>query len=167
MDVVGVVEDVDVVEGAVADGEGVLLVDGGEGGDAVVSEGVAFVVDEEGGAIDPLSDPAAASDDPPSDKVRGRGRRVTPKEDMAERLEAAIKAFKADLYPYVRQCAKAFRVHHVTLGNMLKDPDKKYVGRGKVSQVFRTWEEDRIVRHIKERMLVGCGMDVMQVRMIQ
>ena len=161
MDVVGVVEDVDVVEGAVADGEGVLLVEGGTEGDAVVSDGVDLVVD------DHLSDPAAASDDPPNDKVRGRGRRVTPKEDMAERLEAAIKAFKEDLYPSVRQCAKAFRVHHVTLGNMLKDPDKKYVGRGKVSQVFRTWEEDRIVRHIKERMLVGCGMDVMQVRMIQ
>ena len=161
MDVVGVVEDVDVVEGAVADGEGVLLGEGGTGGDAVVSNGVDLVVD------DPLSDPAADSDDPPSDKVRGRGRRVTPKEDMAERLEAAIKAFKEDLYPSVRQCAKAFRVHHVTLGNMLKDPDKKYVGRGKVSQVFRTWEEDMIVRHIKERMLVGCGMDVMQVRMIQ
>ena len=92
---------------------------------------------------------------------------MTPKEDMAERLEAAIKAFKEDLYPSVRQCAKAFRVHHVTLGKMLKDPDKKYVGSGKVSKVFRTWEEDRIVRHIKERMLVGCGMDVMQVRMIQ
>ena len=92
---------------------------------------------------------------------------MTPKEDMAERLEAAIKAFKADLYPSVRQCAKAFRVHHVMLGKMLKDPDKKYVGSGKVSKVFRTWEEDRIVRHIKERMLVGCGMDVMQVRMIQ
>ena len=164
MDVVGVVEDVDVVEGAVADGEGVLLGEGGTGGDAVVSDGVDLVVDE-GGAIDPLSDPAASSDDPPSDKVRGR--RVTPKEDMAERLEAAIKAFKEDLYPSVRQCAKAFRVHHVTLGNMLKDPDKKYVGKGKVSQVFRTWEEDMIVRHIKERMLVGCGMDVMQVRMIQ
>ena len=161
MDVVGVVEDVDVVEGAVADGEGVLLVEGGTGGDAVVSDGVDLVVD------DHLSDPAAASDDPPSDEVRGRGRKVTPKEDMAERMEAAIKAFKADLYPSVRQCAKVFRVCHVTLGKLLKDPDKKYVGKGKVSKVFRTWEEDMIVRHIKERMLVGCGMDVMQVRMIQ
>ena len=48
MDVVGVVEDVDVVEGAVADGEGVLLGEGGTGGDAVVSDCVDLVVDTMG-----------------------------------------------------------------------------------------------------------------------
>ena len=152
-----------VVEGLVDEGGGgVLLGEGGGGGDVVMAEGIDIVVDDRG-ASDPLSD--ANDDDAPSDSVRGR--RQVPKEEMAERLEADIAAYKADLYKSVRQCALAFRVNHCTLNNMLKDPDRKFVGKGKVSKVFSTEEETRIASHIQERMLIGCGMDIMQVRMTQ
>ena len=141
---------VGVVEGTVEEGGGVLLVEGVEGGDGIVAEGVGIVED-------------AADADPLSDDDRGRGRRVTPKAEIAERMEAAIAAYKADMYKSVRQCALAFRVCHSKLNSMLKDPDSKYVGKGRVSKVFNTMEEERIAKHIKERMMVGCGMDILQV----
>ena len=74
-----------VVEGLVDEGGGgVLLGEGVGGGDVVMAEGV-----DDGGASDPLSEAPANDDDaPPS--ARGRGQ--IPKEEMAERLEAAIKA---------------------------------------------------------------------------
>ena len=166
MEVVGVVEEIDVVEGAMDEGGGgVLLGQGVEGGDPVVAEGIGIVVDDEG-------DPLANDDDDdttPSASVNGGGRRrrMSKKEEMAERLEAALQAYNADLYPSVRQCALAFRVCISTFNNLVKDPDKKYVGKGRVSTVFSSDEEDRIARHIKERMQIGCGMDIMQVRMTQ
>ena len=76
-----------VVEGLVDEvGGGVLLGEGVGGGDVVMAEGV-----DDGGASDPLSEAPANDDDaPPSDSARGR--RQIPKEEMAKRLEAAIKA---------------------------------------------------------------------------
>ena len=80
-----------VVEGPVDEGGGgVLLGEGVGGGDVVMAEGVDIVVDN-GGASDPHSEAPANDDDaPPNDSARGR--RQIPKEEMAERLEAAIKA---------------------------------------------------------------------------
>ena len=69
-------------------GGGVLLGEGVGGSDIVMAEGVDIVVDN-GGASDPHSEAPANDDDaPPS----ARRRLQIPKEEMAERLEAAIKA---------------------------------------------------------------------------
>ena len=43
----------------------------------------------------------------------------------------------------------------------------EYQGKGKVSKVFSKEEEIRIAAHITERMTLGCGLDVLQVRMTQ
>ena len=179
----------DVVEG-VHGGEGVLLVEGGEGGQSAIAEDVVvveaaedivgigagpageaasdLVVEDEEPAVDPLVDDEEAEVDPrPGPSGRGRGRKPTAKDEMAQRLETAIEAFKADLFKSVNACARAHRVSPNTLGKMLKDPDMEYKGRGNVSKVFSQVEEERIAAHITERMLLGCGLDVWQVRMTQ
>ena len=128
------------VEGAHG-GEGVLLVEGVEGDQA------------------PVADPLGPS--------TSRGRKSSANDEMAQRLETAIEAYKADLFRSVRACAIAHRVSPCTLGKMLKDPEQQYKGRGNVSKVFSKLEEERIAAHITERMLLGCGLDVLQVRMTQ
>ena len=160
----------DVVEGDHG-GEGVLLVEGGADDQAAVAYGVDIVVEgaEDGDvgaagkaaadlvveeAADPLTSP-------------GRGRQVSANEEMSQRLETAMEAYKANLFRSVRACALAHRVSPNTLGRMLKDPEMEYQGKGKVSKVFSKEEEIRIAAHITERMTLGCGLDVLQVRMTQ
>ena len=171
--------EVGAVEGAYG-GEGVLLVEGVEGDQAPVADGVDVVV---GGAEDApdinvgLAGEAAADlvaveeeADTAADPLgpsTSRGRKSSANDEMAQRLETAIEAYKADLFRSVRACAIAHRVSPCTLGKMLKDPEQQYKGRGNVSKVFSKLEEDRIAAHITERMLLGCGLDVLQVRMTQ
>ena len=147
MEDIGEVRPEDVLEVAVGavegahGGEGVLLVEGVEGDQA------------------PVADPLGPS--------TSRGRKSSANDEMAQRLETAIEAYKADLFRSVRACAIAHRVSPCTLGKMLKDPEQQYKGRGNVSKVFSKLEEERIAAHITERMLLGCGLDVLQVRMTQ
>ena len=161
------VGDLDVVEGDHV-GEGVLLVEGGADDQAAVAYGVDIVVEgAEDGDVGAAGEAAAdlvveEAADPP-----GRGRQVSANEEMSQRLETAMEAYKANLFRSVRACALAHRVSPNTLGRMLKDPEMEYQGKGKVSKVFSKEEEIRIAAHITERMTLGCGLDVLQVRMTQ
>ena len=159
----------DVVEGDHG-GEGVLLVEGGADDQAALTYGVDIVVEgAEDGDVGAAGEAAAdlvveEAADPP-----GRGRQVSANEEMSQRLETAMEAYKANLFRSVRACALAHRVSPNTLGRMLKDPEREFIGRGKgnVSKVFSKEEEIRIAAHITERMTLGCGLDVLQVRMTQ
>ena len=165
-----------VVEG-VHVGEGVLWAAGGEGDQAAVvggdveeaevAVGVGAGPAGEAAADLIVEDEEAAADPRPGPSSGGRGRKSSANDEMAKRLETAIEAYKADLFKSVRACALAHRVCPVTLGRMLKDPDREYKGKGNVSKVFSEVEEERIATHITERMLLGCGLDVWQVRMTQ
>ena len=174
-----VVGDLDVVEG-VHSGEGVLLVEGGEGDQSAVVEGVDVVVDAAEVAVGVGAGPAGeaeadlvveeeepAVDPRPGPSGRGRGRQSSATDEMSQRLETAIEAYNAKLFKSVRACALAHRVSPATLGRMLKDPDREFKGKGNVSKVFSMVEETRIAAHITERMLLGCGLNVLQVRMTQ
>ena len=169
---VGVVEGVHVGEGVLwaAGGEGdQAAVVGGDVEEAEVAVGVGagpageaaadLIVEDEEAAADPRPGPSGGG--------RGRGRKSSAVGEMAQKLETAIEAYKADLFKSVRACALAHRVSPVTLGRMLKDPDREFQGKGNVSKVFSKVEEERIASHVTERMLIGCGLDVLQVRMTQ
>ena len=185
MEDIGEVRPEDVLEVAVGavegahSWEGVLLLEGVEGDQAPV----ASVINVVGGAEDApdvnirvageaaadlvaVEEEADTAADPLGPST-SRGRKSSANDEMAQRLETAIEAYKADLFRSVRACAIAHRVSPCTLGKMLKDPEQQYKGRGNVSKVFSKLEEDRIAAHITERMLLGCGLDVLQVRMTQ
>ena len=93
-----------------------------------------------------------------------KSRKVCSRDEMADRLRLAVEEFRQDMFMSIRQCAKHHRVSHSTLSVMLNDPEAEYKGRGKQSQVFFKEEEDAIARHITERMVLGCGLDLMQVK---
>ena len=108
----------DVVEGDHV-GEGVLLVEGGADDQAAVAYGVDIVVEgAEDGDVGAAGEAAAdlvveEAADPP-----GRGRQVSANEEMSQRLETAMEAYKANLFRSVRACALAHRVSPNTLGRI-------------------------------------------------
>ena len=154
----GVEVEAEVVSGVV--GEDLVVL--GEGGDDVavdVADGVDLAIEDDGADSDGIElDPLGSNS--------SRGRKKSSKEEMGERLAAAVRDYKGDMFRSVRACATYHRVSHVSLGRMLKDPDRQYQGKGKVSTVFTREEEVKFAAHIKERMLLGCGMDVMMVQFL-
>ena len=163
-----------VVDAAVVHGDredvGVVLVEGGDGDSVAIGEGIDVVV-----ASGPDSDPLHDDNDDDDAVITPSGSvRVTKvsasqqkKKEMTDKLYAAIVDFKADIFKSVRACAKAHDVSHVQLGRMLKDPELQYKGKGRASKVFTEEQEKAIVDHIQERMEKGCGMTILQVRIIQ
>ena len=79
---VGMEVNIDVVEGASGEGGEVLVAEV----DGVVGDVVIVVVDGEDGP--PVVAAAVDDEDPLGEGGRGRRRKVTPKEEMAERMEA-------------------------------------------------------------------------------
>lgn len=128
-------------------------------------EGGADEADKDDGEAEGGEDDVDIIDPPPAARKR-RGRKACPRDEMAERLKVAVEQYQEGMFVSIRQCALHHRVSHVTLSKLLKDPEAEYQGRGKVSTVFLKEEETALAAHITERMLQGCGLDIMQVRML-
>ena len=139
----------DVVEGGVSE-DAVVVAQGGEGDTVQVVEGMGIVLHQD--------------DDDGGDNEVPRGRRKSSKEETAERLKLAVAEYRDEMWSSIRACAKHHRVSNSTLRMLLTDPEAEYVGRGNVSKVLTKWEEEMIAKHITERMMLGCGLDVYQVR---
>ena len=74
----------------------------------------------------------------------------------------AVKALNRGLFPSVTACAKHFEVCHTTLGYLVKS-GREFTGSGRQSSVFTEEEEEKIVKLVKDRLSLGCGMDFKQL----
>ena len=72
------------------------------------------------------------------------------------------KKKKTGLFPSVTACAKHFEVCHTTLGYLVKS-GREFTGSGRQSSVFTEEEEEKIVKLVKDRLSLGCGMDFKQL----
>ena len=128
-------------------------------------EGEVLAEGDERDAVDADVGLVVAEDDDVHDQVPSRSRKkLTPREEMKGRLEAAIEDYKEGNHRSIRQCSLYHKVPWSTLKLMLDNPDMEYKGKGKVSQVFSKDEENRMAAHITERMELGSGMDLLQVQ---
>ena len=145
-------------------GDVVVAVDVDVGEDISVQRGGFDVV----GSAETVVVPSGDGDSEGNGAVIGgrRARAVSEKEDRGRRYDQAMMEYRAGGWKSVRACAQFFRVDHSTLGKMIKDPDAKFKGKGRVSQVFLPEEEDRIVGHIIWCMEHGTGLDIFQVRFL-
>ena len=142
---------INVVEGSAGGTEDVLAV--GSEADTVPID---VVVEE---VPDPLEVP-----DPGPGTSTPRWRKMSSAEEMSQRLDVAVKDFQDGNFHSIRECARFHRVARTTLRKLLLDPEAEFTGYGKRSQVFTMQEEALISAHIKERMLQGCGLDILQVQ---
>ena len=74
----------------------------------------------------------------------------------------AVEALNRGLFPSVTACAKHFEVCHTTLGYLVKS-GREFTGSGRQSSVFTEEAEEKIVKLVKDRLSLGCGMDFKQL----
>ena len=140
---------INVVEGSADTGD--VLAVGSEAGTVPID----VVVEE-------VPDPEETDPGPGSSKPRWR--KMSSAEEMSHRLDVAVKDFRDGNFHSIRECARFHRVGRTTLAKLVSDPQAEFSGYGKRSQVFTRQEEALISAHIKERMLQGCGLDILQVQ---
>ena len=70
------------------------------------------------------------------------------------------------LNPCHRSCAEFYGVKKSSLQRFIKNPGQQFVGKGSVSKVLSKAEEKMIADHLTERMQIGCGLDLLQLRYI-
>ena len=104
-------------------------------------EGEVLAEGDERDAVDADVGLVVAEDDDVHDQVPSRSRKkLTPREEMKGRLEAAIEDYKEGNHRSIRQCSLyqylIYKVPWSTLKLMLDNPDMEYKGKGKVSQLF-------------------------------
>ena len=108
---------------------------------------------------DQLDDQETASDC----NIKKRKRKQTKKEDMAEKMQSALAAWKANQFVSIAACANHFKVPRTTLGTMIREKKDKWRGRGKTSRVFSDEEEELIKENIIERCELGVGLTIEEV----
>ena len=154
----------EVVPGSVGDA-GDVLAQGGET-DTVptnVSIEVEEVPDPEE-VLDPDPSPDDVEPEPGPSKPKPRWRKMSPEEEMRGRLDIAVKDFQDGNFQSIRECARVHRVARTMLAKLIRNPEAEFTGYGRRSQVFSKDEETMISAHIKERMMQGCGLTVLQVQ---
>ena len=124
------------------------------------SEDVEDVEDE-----DREKDDDAVAEENPSKRRTKRQKKNDIKEEKKQKYDAAISAFKLGVYKSVNACAKDFGVNQASLALYLK-AGKGFVGRGKQSIVFTSDEEKRIVQFVTDRVNLGAGVDIDQLKSV-
>ena len=152
-----------VVQGSAGD-TGEVLAEGSEADTVPLAPAVDVEEVQDPEAVVDQGVPDPEENDPGPGPSKTRWRKMTSSEEMSERLDAAVKDFQDGNFRSMRECAKHHQVARTTLRKLLQDPEAEFAGYGKRSQVFSRQEETLISAHIKERMLQGCGMDVLQVQ---
>ena len=124
------------------------------------SEDVEDVEDE-----DREKDDDAVAEENPSKRRTKRQKKNDIKEEKKQKYDAAISAFKSGHYKSVNACAKDFGLNQSSLALYLK-AGKGFVGGGKQSKVFTTDEEKRIVQFVTDRVNLGAGVDIDQLKSV-
>ena len=94
------------------------------------------------------------------------GKKLTEKEKTKRRYSLAVAAYMDGQFQSLDLCAKTYKVKKTTLYRMIKDPERQFVGSGNVSKVLTKEEEKMISDHVTERMQIGCGLDILQIRFV-
>ena len=90
-------------------------------------------------------------------KSRLKSKCVLDKKKRKDQFHKAKQSFLNGKFKSLNRCAKFYKVPYSTLHNIVHK-DVEFCGSGKVSSVLTPEEEQLVIKHIKWRASVGCGL---------
>lgn len=85
--------------------------------------------------------------------------------DKRAKCKEAAEAFKDGQFKSMLQCSKYYNIPNSTLRDLIKK-EGEYQGSGRQSTCLTEEEEAAIVKHVKWRVSVGCGVDWRQLQFL-
>ena len=94
-------------------------------------------------------------------------RKSEQKQMITLKFEAALKDCERGTFKSVRECASQHQVAYSTLYRLFTDMNAAgFVGSGRTQTCLNGDEETQIIKHVKWRAAVGCGVNWEQLQLL-